>query len=227
MKNHTLKEKAYQILKERLVCCIYEPGIVLNESQLAADLGVSRTPVREIIVRLEQEGYIKVLPKKGILVTEVTIKDALQIFQIRLEIEPIAVRLAGPYLPKKELEDFLKKFAGSPETIEEGLKIDTAMHLFIIEHCGNRYIIELMHRVFDDATRVNIATKQNEVKIHDARMEHEQILKLLIGEQYEEASRQMRSHIESCRRAAMEYYYSHQSYVMPDAMFRYKEIKEI
>jgi DNA-binding GntR family transcriptional regulator len=218
MKNGTLKEKAYQILKERLVYCVYKPGTILNETQLAADLGVSRTPIREITARLEQEGYVKVLPKKGIFVTEVTVVDALQIFQTRIEIEPIAVRLAGPHLPEEELRRFYGQFSGDAESVEEGLQIDTAMHLFIIEYCGNRYIIDLMHRVFDDAIRVNIATEQNKVKIHDARLEHREVLQLLLEKRYEEASLRMRTHLECCRRAAMEYFYSQQVYRMPETV---------
>ena len=63
--NRDLKNHAYQIIKERLINCIYEPGSFINESQLATDLGLSRTPVREAINRLESEGLVKVMPKKG------------------------------------------------------------------------------------------------------------------------------------------------------------------
>lgn len=211
--NKDLKNHTYCILKERLVNCIYPPGTLLNEAQLAADLGASRTPVREAISRLEMEGFVKIMPKKGIYVTDISLNDVLQIFQTRIEIEPIAVRLAAPHLPREELLAFCDKFKGEAPDIQNGFRLDTAMHLFIIEHCGNRYIIDMMHRIFDENTRVIISSKQNQVQIHDARLEHLDILNSLLDKDTERAIALMQSHIENCRKAALDYFCSIQTYM--------------
>ena len=211
--NKDLKNHTYCILKERLVNCIYPPGTLLNEAQLAADLGASRTPVREAISRLEMEGFVKIMPKKGIYVTDISLNDGLQIFQTRIEIEPIAVRLAAPHLPREELLAFCGKFKGEAPDIQNGFRLDTAMHLFIIEHCGNRYIIDMMHRIFDENTRVIISSKQNQVQIHDARLEHLDILNSLLDKDTERAIALMQSHIENCRKAALDYFCSIQTYM--------------
>ena len=211
--NKDLKNHTYCILKERLVNCIYPPGTLLNEAQLAADLGASRTPVREAISRLEMEGFVKIMPKKGIYVTDISLNDVLQIFQTRIEIEPIAVRLAAPHLPREELLVFCGKFKGEAPDIQNGFRLDTAMHLFIIEHCGNRYIIDMMHRIFDENTRVIISSKQNQVQIHDARLEHLDILNSLLDKDTERAIALMQSHIENCRKAALDYFCSIQTYM--------------
>ena len=211
--NKDLKNHTYCILKERLVNCIYLPGTLLNEAQLAADLGASRTPVREAISRLEMEGFVKIMPKKGIYVTDISLNDVLQIFQTRIEIEPIAVRLAAPHLPREELLAFCGKFKGEAPDIQNGFRLDTAMHLFIIEHCGNRYIIDMMHRIFDENTRVIISSKQNQVQIHDARLEHLDILNSLLDKDTERAIALMQSHIENCRKAALDYFCSIQTYM--------------
>ena len=211
--NKGLKNHTYCILKERLVNCIYPPGTLLNEAQLAADLGASRTPVREAISRLEMEGFVKIMPKKGIYVTDISLNDVLQIFQTRIEIEPIAVRLAAPHLPRQELLAFCGKFEGDAPDIQNGFRLDTAMHLFIIEHCGNRYIIDMMHRIFDENTRVIISSKQNQVQIHDARLEHLDILNCLLDKDTERAIGLMRSHVENCRKAALDYFCSIQTYM--------------
>ena len=211
--NKDLKNHTYCILKERLVNCIYPPGTLLNEAQLAADLGASRTPVREAISRLEMEGFVKIMPKKGIYVTDISLNDVLQIFQTRIEIEPIAVRLAAPHLPREELLAFCGKFKGEAPDIQNGFRLDTAMHLFIIEHCGNRYIIDMMHRIFDENTRVIISSKQNQVQIHDARLEHLDILNSLRDKYTERAIALMQSHIENCRKAALDYFCSIQTYM--------------
>lgn len=211
--NKDLKNHTYCILKERLVNCIYPPGTLLNEAQLAADLGASRTPVREAISRLEMEGFVKIMPKKGIYVTDISLNDVLQIFQTRIEIEPIAVRLAAPHLSREELLAFCGKFKGEAPDIQNGFRLDTAMHLFIIEHCGNRYIIDMMHRIFDENTRVIISSKQNQVQIHDARLEHLDILNSLLDKDTERAIALMQSHIENCRKAALDYFCSIQTYM--------------
>ena len=154
--NHNFKNQAYTIIKERLINCIYEPGSFLNEAQLAADLGCSRTPVREAISRL--------------------------------------------------------KFSESLPDIRDSYRLDTAMHLFIIEHCGNRYIIDMMQKIFEDNTRVIISSKQNQIQIHDARREHLDIIDALIAQDTDKAVQLMKSHIESCRRAALDYFYDIQAY---------------
>lgn len=59
-----LKDQTYNILKERMVDCIYPPGSLINEAQLATDLNLSRTPIREAISKLEMEGFVQILPKR-------------------------------------------------------------------------------------------------------------------------------------------------------------------
>lgn len=225
--NKDLKNQTYHILKDRLVNCIYPPGSMLNEAQLAAELGSSRTPVREAISRLEMEGYVKIMPKKGIYVTDILLSDVLQIFQARIEIEPIALRMAAPHLPEDELMDFCHKFQGEAPDIRNGFRLDTAMHLFIIEHCGNRYIIDLMHRVFDENTRIIISSKQNQVQIHDARLEHLEILNAILEKETEKAVDLMRTHVGSCRRAALDYFYNLQTYTYPASQTYKEELSKI
>ena len=110
MSKKGLKEQTYLTLKERMVDCVYPPGSLINEAQLAADLNLSRTPIREAISKLEMEGFVQILPKKGIYVTNITFNDVIQVFQTRLEIEPISLKLAAPHLPKEGLTLFCQKF---------------------------------------------------------------------------------------------------------------------
>ena len=75
MSKKGLKEQTYLTLKERMVDCVYPPGSLINEAQLAADLNLSRTPIREAISKLEMEGFVQILPKKGIYVTNTGFPD--------------------------------------------------------------------------------------------------------------------------------------------------------
>ena len=103
MEKASLKAFAYQEIKEKIVDCVFAPGQHLNENRLVTELKISRTPIREALSRLQEEGLVCVIPKKGILVSTISIADVSQIYQVRLEIEPFIVRLAGPNLDSADL----------------------------------------------------------------------------------------------------------------------------
>ena len=210
--NRDLKNLAYNIIRDKLINCEYKPGTMLNETQLSEDLGFSRTPIRQALNRIEQEGFIRVLPKKGIYVTDISLNDVRQIFQVRLEIEPVTLKMAGPVLPEEELLTFRRKFLGKDPAVRADFRLDTAMHLFIIEHCGNRFIIDMMRKVFDINTRIIISTKQHETKIHDACKEHLEVLDLLLSRDIPKAQQAMYRHIESCKNAALDFFYNMESH---------------
>jgi DNA-binding GntR family transcriptional regulator len=210
--NQNLKDVAYFTLREKLINCEYKSGTMLNEAQLSATLGFSRTPIRQALNRIEQEGYIRILPKKGIYVTDISLNDVRQIFQVRLEVEPVALRMAGPSLPEEDLLDFRRKFLGEVKGVRADFRLDTTMHLFIIEHCGNRFIIDMMRKVFDENTRVIISSGQNELKIHDACQEHLEVVNLLLERRIDDAQDALRSHIENCKKAALDFFYNLQSH---------------
>lgn len=203
-----LKLQAYSILKEKIVNCEYSPGSMLNEAQLAAKLGFSRTPIREAISILEMEGFLHIVPKKGILVTDILLSDIVQIFQARMEIEPIALKLAGPNIPQEELLQWKENFQSEVLSIEHGYQTDTAMHLGIISHCNNSYIIDMMKKVFDKNTRIIVCSTQNKAHLQEARKEHIEILDCLLNQDLELAATKMRSHVAGCRNAAMDFFYS-------------------
>ncbi len=203
-----LKLQAYSILKEKIVSCEYSPGSMLNEARLATELGFSRTPIREAISILEMEGFLHIVPKKGILVTDILLSDIVQIFQARMEIEPVALKLAGPNIPREKLLTWKEMFLTDAPSIEHGYKTDTAMHLGIIGYCNNAYIIDMMKKVFDKNTRIIICSRQNKEHMQEARKEHLEILDGLLCEDFDLAAAKMRAHVAVCRNAAMDFFYS-------------------
>ena len=208
-KGPNLKRTIYNDLKNKLIHCVYPPGSELNEMMLTEEYGVSRTPVREAVNRLEADGYLKIIPKKGIYVSEVSIEDVLQIFDTRLEIEPLTLRMALPYLKIEELLSWRQRFREPEDDLLKSLQTDTDMHLYLIDHCRSGYLIEMMHRLFDDNTRTVIATGQTEVKIHNAVMEHAAILDAIITRQSPDICAElMRKHVEHCRTEALNYFNS-------------------
>ncbi len=205
MENRDLKKLAYDIIKKKIINCDYKPGSLINESQLTKELNFSRTPIRQALNGIEQEGFIKTLPKKGIYVKPVTLAMVRQVFQTRIEIEPITLKLAGANLSKEKLQYFKDGFSG--DFGEADFRYDTKMHLYIIRHCDNSFLISMMEKVFDENTRIIISSGQNKTKIHDAQNEHIEILDLLLNDKFDIAQEKMRLHIEACKRAALDYFY--------------------
>ncbi|MCD8148922.1 MAG: GntR family transcriptional regulator [Clostridiales bacterium] len=200
--------RAYSILKEKIVNCEYAPGSMLNEAQLASSLGFSRTPIREAISILEMEGFLIIVPKKGILVTDILLSDVVQIFQTRMEIEAVVLKLAAPNIPKEEIHSWINTFSSEESSVKVGYQMDTDMHLSIVNHCNNSYIIDMMKKVFDKNMRVIITSTENKEHMQEARKEHIEILQCLLDGEVDLASAKMRTHVAGCRNAALEFFYS-------------------
>ncbi|MGD1822359.1 MAG: GntR family transcriptional regulator [Pleomorphochaeta sp.] len=205
MENRDLKTLAYNIIKDKIINCDYKPGSLLNESQLSKELNFSRTPIRQALNGIEQEGFIKTLPKKGIYVQPVTLAMVRQVFQTRIEIEPITLKLAGNNLSKEKLQYYKDGFLGKFGEVD--FRFDTEMHLYIINNCDNNFLISMMKKVFDENTRIIISSGQNKTKIHDAKNEHIEILDLLLNNEVAIAQEKMKLHIEACKKAALDYFY--------------------
>lgn len=94
----------YRAILERILFFKYPPGRILNENILAQEFGVSRTPLREVLNRLEWEQLVNIIPRTGTIVTEIEFQKMTQVFQIRLEIEEMAGRLAAQQVTEDQLE---------------------------------------------------------------------------------------------------------------------------
>ena len=112
----SLKLQAYQYLKTKILNCEYRPNEFLNEQKLCAEMGnISRTPMRDALGRLEQEGLITILPKKGLMVSGITEEDVHSMFEMRLLVEPYALRtyeLLMSTLPNKYLRSAYDRITG-------------------------------------------------------------------------------------------------------------------
>ena len=86
-RNETLTEQAYRLIEEQIVTLRLKPGDVLSEQMLSATFDIGRTPIREALQRLAREGLITVLPRKGILVSDINPRSQLLVLEVRREIE--------------------------------------------------------------------------------------------------------------------------------------------
>ena len=136
----SLKLQAYQYLKTKILNCEYRPNEFLNEQKLCAEMGnISRTPMRDALGRLEQEGLITILPKKGLMVSGITEEDVHSMFEMRLLVEPYALRTYGADIPREELEHFVRMMH-EPDVIDDFCKADDDFHELLMSTLPNKYL---------------------------------------------------------------------------------------
>ena len=110
MESRNFKLKAYKYIKEKIISGEFYPNQKLEEIVIAQKLKISRTPVREAVNALKEEDWLNIIPRKGIFVKEITLKDINDIFRVREVIEPIILKLAFRNLEKEKIEEFIRIF---------------------------------------------------------------------------------------------------------------------
>ena len=140
----TLAEKTYSIIEEKIVKLEYKPGTFLTENFLETSLSCGRTPIREAIQKLAREGLVKVLPRKGLLVTEININDQLKLIQVRREIERLMAKLAAKNASKQEKKKFkeisIAMKSCKKNDIAKFIKLDSQMNDLLSHSCDNEFV---------------------------------------------------------------------------------------
>lgn len=205
-----LKDQAFDALREMIVSGSAPPGVFLSERRLAAQLGMSKTPVKAALERLETEGYIRVSPQQGIIVRELAVEDVIDLFDIRLALEPfVARRIAGRLTTEQEakLADNLgaqerATAAGDRDTYR---KRDTEFHYLLCEFQGNREILRVMSHLQDRLYRAMLRVLVRVPgRMASGLAEHRHIAAAISAGDGESAATALTAHLEFGRRMLVE-----------------------
>lgn len=198
----SLQERAYQLIRQSIVSGVKRGGEPLVVERLASELGVSRTPIREALLRLEQEGLVESMPHKGTFVATLSREKVAQLFQIRAVLESLAVELAAPCISDEQLHRMnarLDRIAGEAEDrySEEHFHADTDFHDLFLENVPNEMLREMLGDFRDKVYPIRVFSKKRAGKhLRESNREHLAILTLLIEGDSQAAAAQMRYHIE-------------------------------
>jgi DNA-binding GntR family transcriptional regulator len=140
----TLTEQAYRRIEEQIVTLRLRPGDVLSEQMLSATFAIGRTPIREALQRLAREGLITILPRKGILVSDINPRKQLLVLEVRREIERLLSR-AGAERATKEQRAQLQKIA---QGMDRAAKTNDDLEFMRLDRELNRLMIEAAHNDF-------------------------------------------------------------------------------
>jgi len=155
-------ERVYQHLKRSILELIHTDGALLTESDIAADVGVSRTPVRAALLRLETEGLVALYPKRGALVLPVPAQEVEDVIEARRLVETHTAARAWARLAA--LADALVPLLEAMRAAHAGgdaaafMLADRAFHQATVDAAGNRILTELYHRLRDRQMRIGIAS---------------------------------------------------------------------
>ncbi|MFI1014619.1 GntR family transcriptional regulator [Streptomyces sp. NPDC020965] len=177
-------ERVYAHVKQAVLDRRYEGGTLLTEGELADAVGVSRTPVREALLKLEVEGLIKLYPKKGALVLAVSAQEIADVVETRLLVEEHAARKAVPASPLliARLEDLLEqqKRQGEAGDLAAVAVTDRAFHAEIVRSGGNEILSRLYDQLRDRQLRMGVAIMHaHPDRIAKNVVEHSEILQAL------------------------------------------------
>jgi DNA-binding GntR family transcriptional regulator len=201
----SLKDKAYTAIKEAIVCLKLEPGMTLVEKELARHLGISRTPVRDALQELEREGFVARMSFRGTFVTEVTMRDITEIFEIRAVLEGLAARTAAPLFTDAELEAIDRELAAAEEALARGnlplcSEHGQKLHEAIIDKADNHRLSAIIHNLDDHVRRLRALSDRIHGRLNTSVREHRDVLAALIWRDPGAAEQAMRAHLFSVSR---------------------------
>jgi DNA-binding GntR family transcriptional regulator len=200
LRRTSLREQALTALRQALVTGQIEPGVVYPVGSLAAELGVSNSPVREAMLALVDDGLMEVVPNRGYRAATMTDTDLAEITQLRYLLEvPAAGRAAEVDLGKHlatlyDLVDAIERTAGEGD-LAGNLDADRRFHLLVVEVCGNRRLTGLVARLRDQTRLYNLPALAESGALVASAAEHRPLLAAIAAHDSATAQTLMRAHL--------------------------------
>ena len=203
---------AYQALREKIISRELAPGQRLDLNRIEAQMGISRTPLKEALARLEMEGLIEILPRSGTYVTAPTPADIAESFDLRLALELFAVEIVAQTLGDSEIEQVrvlvrqLRQLAHSPDRdaiYPQYLALDRQFHGLLIALAGNRRLRKVHQREDLHAQMARIRYHRSERDLGLAQTEHEELLRALEARDPQAARDVMRAHLTRAKHSLL------------------------
>ena len=195
-----LREIVFESMREAILSGVLQPGERLMEIQLAEEMGVSRTPVREAIRKLELENFVVMIPRKGAYVAGVSSKDVADVFEIRSALEGLAAGLAAERITEDELEQmervlFYRATEGDVMDLEQIVKSDTDFHALVYSASRNERLIQILANLREQIQRFRATSLAVPGRNKLALEEHRMIVEALRNHDSEEAQSLAIAHI--------------------------------
>ena len=199
----SLAEQVFDRLETDILSGKYQQGELLTEMKLVSDLGVSRTPIREALRRLEQERIIEIT-LKGILIRGVTQKDLIDILSIRMRVEGLAAYEAAKNITDEQLEELreaieLQEFYVPKHDADRINTMDSKFHLLIYKFSGSNALYDTLMPLHKKVLKYRKASVENVVRSTYSSQEHRAIFEAIAARNPELAEERMIAHIANAK----------------------------
>lgn len=203
----SLHERVYRQLKNDIIIGRYHPGEKLDVHLLAGEHGVSRTPVRDALRALQQEGLVEILPRVGYFASRITIKDVEDIFQLRLIVETASAELATGRISESELA-YLEQLShpyveGHLESYKRFLAENREFHYRVALATGNRRLAEVVADLLNQMQRLLILRLDLRNSADEMLSEHRRLLQAFRRNDRQGARRAMEEALRNAQEAVM------------------------
>lgn len=197
-----LRDVVFNTLRQAILKGELEPGERLMEIQLAERLGVSRTPIREAIRKLELEGLVLMIPRKGAEVAKISEKSLRDVLELRRSLEELAIELACQRMTQEEideLEDAQRAFRKAVDSKDVMLMAETdeKYHEIIYQGTKNSRLVQILNNLREQMYRYRLEYIKDADKRQILLIEHDNILKAVRNRKVAEAKAAMREHIDN------------------------------
>ena len=192
----TKTDHAYLRIRKGILDGHFMPGKPLDQEELARQLGLSTTPVREALRRLESERLVIRRAHRDIIVAPLSTETVEEVYAIRLSLDPLAASLAATQASQEERRRILDLALASPAGLDPLTQLDRNrnLHRAIYGACGNSMLVEILDKLWDLSDRFRLVTLADRSVIVSAHAEHEAIARAVAESRPDEAAKLMREH---------------------------------
>ena len=203
-----LREAVCETLRDAIRKGILEPGERLMEVQLAEELGISRTPVREAIRKLEQEGYVIMMPRRGTYVSDISTNDVKEIFEIRSALESLATGLAARRIEPDELEtlqNLLMEIEGyiAKNDMEKIVETDIKFHGLLYQVSRNERLVNIINNLKEQLARFRTLSMSYPGRLQETLEEHSEMVEAIANGDVSAAREAAEHHMERAEKTLL------------------------
>ena len=203
MQNKSLRQKAYERIKKAIVTLRFEMGKSLNEKELSSEFKLGRTPIREALQQLANEGLVVIVPRKGAYVSTLSLSDFQKLLDTRIMLETHCARRASPRITGETLGGLRDLMSGmepliAARDIDALLSIDRQIHMAVVRGLDNEYIEQIASQLYDRVARLWYLSFKNldEPELRTRLLSHQLIIDALDRRDPDAAEKAVRNHIE-------------------------------
>jgi GntR family transcriptional regulator, rspAB operon transcriptional repressor len=206
--NRNLNEKIYYYLRNKIVNNELTPGTRIDYNEIANELGVSKTPVRDALQLLSQDGLVEVKSRSGTFVSQPNVIDIEEIFEVRKALERHAIKLSMANMQPQMVEKIYQNVLDVDRDIDTGnfdsfFQSDRNLHKTLITYSKNNRLIKMMESLEAQINRIGVMIAHSQERPRQANNEHKEILHALLKSDILLAQNLMEEHIETVKQMTL------------------------